>query len=458
MTDRISRRTILRGLGVSMALPWLDAMTPRAVAAAASAAAPAAPTRLAFVFMPNGVNYEAWKPIVAEGANAAAVGGTTAFKLSPTLEALAPVQKHLNIITGLTLQKARANGDGPGDHARSSASFLTGQQARKTAGNNIRNGVSIDQLAASRIGDKTRLPSIELGCEHGPSAGGCDSGYSCAYSSNISWRDETTPMPKVIDPAAAFERLFGDATQAAAAKERMSRRQSILDFVLDDSKSLATKLGASDQRKLDQFQTAVREIEQRIQRAQKETTPRKLPTTAAPQGIPEKLSAYMDLMYDMLLLAFQTDTTRIGTLMLAVDGSNRAFPEIGIKEGHHHLSHHENNKDMVEKIRRIDRFHVERYARFIKKLSETRDGDTGETLLDNSLILLGGGISDGNHHNHENLPIVLAGKGGKANAVQTGRLIKTPKETPLCNLYLSMLDRAGCAEKSFSDSTGALPL
>ena len=470
----LNRRTLLKGMGVSMALPWLDAMGGTGLRSAstlgASAVAPAAPTRLAFIFMPNGVNYEAWKPIVggAEGAKAAAAttASTTAFELSPTLSALAPVRNHVNIITGLTLQKARANGDGPGDHARSSASFLTGQQARKTAGNNIRNGISIDQLAASKIGDRTRLPSIELGCEHGPSAGGCDSGYSCAYSSNISWRDETTPMPKVIDPAAAFERLFGDATQAAAAKERMSRRQSILDFVMADSKSLATKLGASDQRKLDQFQTAVREIEQRIQRAQKETTPRKLPSAAAPEGIPEKLSAYMDLMYDMLLLAFQTDTTRIGTLMLAVDGSNRAFPEIGIKEGHHHLSHHENNKEMVEKIRKIDRFHVERYARFIQKLSETKDGDSGQTLLDNSLILLGGGISDGNHHNHENLPIVLAGRGGRGERsnpaqnrpIQTGRLIKTPKETPLCNLYLSMLDRAGCTQESFSDSTGVLAL
>lgn len=453
MPTPISRRTILHGLGVSMALPWLEGMAPassRALAAPLSTAAAAAPpTRIAFVFMPNGVNYEAWDPIV-KGAD---------FALSPTLEPLAGVRSHVNIITGLTLKKARANGDGPGDHARSSASFLTGSQARKTAGNDIKNGVSVDQLAASKIGDRTRLPSIELGCEHGPSAGNCDSGYSCAYSSNISWRDETTPMAKVIDPAAAFERLFGDATQAAAAKERMSRRQSILDFVLDDTRTLAQKLGAADQRKLDQFQTAVREIEQRIQRAQKETTPRKLPTTPAPTGIPDKTSEHIDLMYDMLLLAFQTDTTRIGTLMLAVDGSNRAFPEIGIKEGHHHLSHHQNNKEMIEKIRKIDRFHVERYARFIQKLSTTREGDG--TLLDNSLILLGGGISDGNAHNHENLPILLAGKGGRAPGaapIATGRLIKNPKETPLCNLYLTMLQRAGAPQPSFADSTAPLAL
>ena len=446
MSKSISRRTVLRGLGVTMALPWLEGMSLGRTSGltTVAGAADGPPVRLAYVFMPNGVNYPAWEPI-GEGAD---------YVLSPTLEPLAGVRKHLNIYTGLTLKKARANGDGPGDHARSSASFLTGQQARKTAGNDIHNGISIDQLAAKEIGTRTRLPSLELGCEYGPSAGNCDSGYSCAYSSNISWRDETTPMPKLIDPAAAFERLFGDATQAAAAKDRLSRRQSILDFVLEDSRTLAGSLGNADRRKLDQFQTGVREIELRIERARKESEPRKLPDAKAPLGIPEKVSEHMDLMYDMLLLAFQTDTTRVSTLMLAVDGSNRAFPEIDIKEGHHHLSHHQNNAEMIEKIRRIDKFHVERFGRFIQRLSETREGEG--SLLDNSLILLGGGISDGNAHNHENLPIIMAGRGG--SAVETGRLVRTPKETPLCNLYLAMLERAGCPQQSFADSTGTLTL
>lgn len=448
MNSGLTRRTILRGLGVSMALPWLEGMGPMGRALAApvmrGGGAGPAPVRLAFVFMPNGVNYDHWEP----------KGEGSSFALSPTLEPLAGLREHLNVYTGLTLQKARANGDGPGDHARSSASFLTGRQARKTAGNDIQNGVSIDQVAAAELGRSTRLPSIELGCEHGPSAGSCDSGYSCAYTSNISWRDETTPMAKVIDPAAAFERLFGDATQAAAAQERLSRRQSILDFVMEDSKALAGRLGNADKRKLDQFQSAVREIELRIERARAESTPRKLPETPAPAGIPDKVGEHMDLMYDMLLLAFQTDTTRVSTLMLAVDGSNRAFPEIGIKEGHHHLSHHQNNKEMIEKIQRIDRFHVERFARFVQKLSETKEGEG--TLLDNSLILLGGGISDGNRHNHENLPILVAGRGGKA--VQTGRVVRSPKETPLCNLYLSMLGHAGCAQESFADSNGVLAM
>jgi len=447
MTSRLSRRAAIRGLGVSMALPWLEGMAPVGRALASSARmgnADAPPVRLAYVFMPNGVNYEFWEP----------AGAGTEFTLSPTLEPLARVREHFNIYTGLTLSKARANGDGPGDHARSSASFLTGRQARKTAGNDIRNGVSIDQVAAAEIGRRTRLPSLELGCEHGPSAGNCDSGYSCAYSSNISWRDETTPMAKIIDPAAAFERLFGDATQAAAAQERLSRRRSILDFVMDDSRSLARRLGSADTRKLDQFQSAVREIEQRIERASRESTPRHLPDAPAPAGIPERVGEHMDLMYDILLLAFQTDTTRVSTLMLAVDGSNRTFPEIGIKDGHHHLSHHQNNGEMIEKIRRIDRFHVEHFARFVRKLAETKEGEG--TLLDNSLILLGGGISDGNRHNHEDLPILVAGRGGRA--VDTGRLVRSPRETPLCNLYLSMLRHAGCAPTSFADSTGLLAM
>ena len=449
MNNSLSRRTVLRGFGVTMALPMLDIMNAPAARALASLAVPpqaaaAAPVRLAFVFMPNGVNYDAWIPALSSAP------GTP----SPTLQSLAEVRQHVNVMTGLTLSKARANGDGPGDHARSSASFLTGHQARKTAGNDIRNGVSIDQVAAKVIGNRTRLPSLELGCENGPAAGGCDSGYSCAYTSNISWRDETTPMAKLIDPAAVFERLFGDATHAAAAKERMSRRKSILDFVLADSRGLENRLGNADRRKLDQFQTAVREIELRIERARNESEPVKLPDVRAPAGIPGKVSEHIDLMYDMILLAFQTDATRISTFMLAVDGSNRTFPEIDVKEGHHHLSHHQNNQEMIEKICRIDRFYVERFARFVKRLSETPEGEG--TLLDNSLIMFGGGISDGNRHNHENLPIVLAGRGG--NSVQTGRTVESPAETPLCNLYLSMLERAGCAKPSFADSTGPLSL
>lgn len=455
MNPLLSRRTALRGLGVCIALPWMEAMQGRAAAQSVpgqSGSPPSpgtpggdpAPTRLAFVFMPNGVNYEAWDP----------KGEGPGFELSPTLEPLAPVWDHVNVITGLTNQHARANGDGPGDHARSSAAFLTGCQPRKTAGNDIHNGVSVDQYAAAQVGTRTRLPSLELGCEQTQRAGNCDSGYSCAYTSNIAWRDETTPVPKLVDPADAFDRLFGDATQAALAQQRMSRRQSILDFVLEDSRALASSLGAADRRKLDQYQNAVREVELRIERARVAAAPRKAPDVPPPAGIPAQIGEHMDLMFDMLALAFQTDTTRIGTLMLAGDGSNRVFPEIGVKEGHHHLSHHQNDQDMIDKIRRIDRFHVERFARFVERLARMREGEG--TVLDHSLIVFGGGISDGNRHNHENLPVLLAGRG--SGSVETGRLIRAPVETPLCNLYLSMLDRVGCGPERFADSTGRLAL
>lgn len=455
---RISRRTVLRGVGVSMALPWLEAMggvgsTARALGrgltggAAGSLAAPAAtPLRMAWVFIPNGVNYAAWTP----AAGGAAGEG---LRLTQTLEPLAGVASHVNVVTGLTLDKARANGDGPGDHARSSAAFLTGHQARKTAGNDIKSGISVDQAAANTVGELTRLPSVELGCENSPSAGNCDSGYSCAYTSNISWRSEDAPMPKIVDPGVAFERLFGDVRGKAAQEERIARRRSILDAVLESSARLSGSLGASDRRKLDQFQTSVREIERRIERARDEG-PRKseAPEMAVPAGIPRSAREHIDLMYDLLHAAFQMDVTRVGTFMLGVDGSGRTFPEIGITEGHHHLSHHQNNHEMIEKIRKIDRFYMERFARFLGRLAETREGEG--TLLDSCMVMYGGGISDGNAHNHENLPVVLAGRAG--GAVKTGRLIETPRETPVCNLYVTMLELMGCGAERFGDSTGKL--
>ena len=441
MSSVLSRRTVLRGLGVSIALPHLEIFGGRVARAAtlpSTAAIAAPPVRMAFIFMPNGVNYDHWRP--------------NGDDLSPTLSPLAPVRDRVNIITGLTQAKARANGDGPGDHARSSATFLTGQQARKTAGNDIRIGISADQVAAARIGNATRFPSLELGCESSPAAGNCDSGYSCAYTSNISWRGEDAPAPKLTDPGAVFERLFGDAANAAAAQARLSRRQSILDFVRVDAARLESRLGTSDRRKLDQFQTAVREVEQRITRARDEAGKTPAPAMAPPEGIPRSAGTYIDLMYDLLLVAFQTDSTRISTLMLGVDGSNRTYPEIGVKDGHHHLSHHQNNQEMIEKIRRIDRFFVERYAKFIERLAATPEGEG--TLLDNCMILFGGGISDGNKHNHEDLPILLAGRAG--GTVEPGRIVRPTTGTPLCNLYVSMLERAGCPVGAFGDSTGPL--
>lgn len=444
----MSRRVALRGLGVTMALPWLEAMTgaPGSVARAAAGAvgqpAGVAPLRMAFVFTPNGVNYPNWLPS-GEGAG---------FALSPSLEPLAGVREHLNVLTGLTLDKARANGDGPGDHARSSASFLTGRQARKTAGNDIHIGISVDQFAAQQIGMRTRLPSLEIGTEGSRKAGNCDSGYSCAYTTNIAWRDEDTPVPKLIDPAEVFETLFGDVEQTSARREMLRRRASVLDFVAGDAQRLERKLGTADRRKLDEFQESVREIERRVQRAVSESDAEPMPDADKPGGIPRSVTEHLDLMYDMMLLAFRMDVTRIATFMNGNAGSNRTFPEIGITDGHHNLSHHRDDQAMVEKIQKIDRFYIERFARFVQRLSETPEGDG--TLLDNCMVMLGSGIGDGNRHNHEDLPIVLAGRGG--GTIATGRRINYARNTPICNLYTELLHRMDCDVESFGDSTGSL--
>jgi hypothetical protein len=447
----VSRRAVLRGLGVTMALPWLEAMTGttgsmahaagQGLAAAGGVDAP--PVRAAFIFTPNGVNYPNWLP----------EGEGRGYTLSPTLEPLASVREHFNIITGLTLDKARSNGDGPGDHARSSASFLTGCQARKTSGNDLHLGISVDQFAANQIGQRTRLPSLEIGCEHSRPAGNCDSGYSCAYTSNIAWRDEDTPLPKMVNPAAVFERMFGDAAGTAEQRDRVRRRASVLDYLTEDAGRLSQRLGTADRRKLDEFQTSVREIERRIQLAMDETGQERLPEQEAPAGIPRRLGEHIDLMYDMLILAFQTETTRVATFMVGTGGSNRSLPEIGVSEGHHELSHHQNSQAMIEKIRKIDRFYTERFAAFLRRIASTTEGD--RSLLDNCMILHGSGICDGNIHNHENLPILLAGRGG--GTIDPGRLIHMPAETPMCNLYQAMLDRLGCDVASFGDSTEPLP-
>ena len=447
----LSRRTVLRGLGVAMALPWMEAMASgsRALASVSASAASAGtglsasgiPVRAAFIFAPNGVNYDHWRPTGSAGS---------VFELSPTLRPLQAVRDRVNVLTGLTLDKARANGDGPGDHARSSATFLTGQQARKTAGNDIQIGISIDQFAAQQVGDQTRLPSLEIGCEHGRAAGSCDSGYACAYSSNVSWRDEDTPVAKETNPAAVFERLFGDVESESARSERLRKRRSILDYVLEDSKQLERDLGVTDRRKLDEFQTSVREIERRIAAAS-DAAP-DIPDVDRPAGIPRQVGEHADLMYDMLLLAFKMDITRVSTFMLGTAGSNRAHPELGIKAGHHHLSHHRGDPDMIEQIRKIDRFNVERFARFIAELQATPEGDG--SLLDNCMVMYGSGISDGNRHDHNDLPILLAGDGG--GSIDSGRLIRYERETPLCNLYIGLLERLGCDVDSFGDSTGSL--
>jgi hypothetical protein len=441
MSKRISRRAVLRGLGAAVALPALEAMSPLAALAGDESRLP---LRMAFMSFPNGVNNLHWFPRET-GPN---------FVLPKTLAPLDPVRADVLVLSGLAHDKARANGDGPGDHARSSATLLTGCQARKTDGKDIRAGVSIDQLAAGRVGGRTRLASIELGCEKGAMAGNCDSGYSCAYSSSISWKSPTLPLPKEINPRAVFTRLFGDANQQAAERDRARQamyRRSVLDLVLDDAKRLDQDLGLADRRKLEEYLEAVRAVEKQVQSAERDEA-RRIPTMEAPEGIPAEFPAYVRLMLDLLVLAFQSDTTRIATFVLANEGSNRTFPWIEVRDGHHSLSHHGGNAEKLEKIQKIDQFYVEQYSYLVRKMKATPEGEG--TLLDNAMLFYGGAIGDGNRHNHNELPVLLAGSAQKS--IETGRHVRYPKDTPLCNLYLSMLDRVGVREERFGDSTGRL--
>jgi hypothetical protein len=437
---RISRRAVLRGAGAAVALPLLEAMTPgRGYAAVAKP-----PLRLAFLYVPNGVHMPDWTPKEA-GAG---------FALPPVLEPLSAVKDDLLVLSGLTLDPARAHGDGGGDHARAMASFLTGRHPRKTDGADLRAGISVDQVAAREVGRSTRFPSLEIGCEGGKNGGECDHGYSCAYQSNLSWRGESTPVAKEINPRLVFDRLFGgppggDGDKARARRERL--RKSVLDHVTEDARRLAAVLGASDRRKLDEYLTSVREVEQRVNRAAPAVDVGRA-RYPRPLGIPADYREHLRLMGDLLALAFRSDLTRVATFVFANDGSNRSYRPIGIPDGHHDLSHHGGDEAKRAKVREINRFHAAQLAYLLERLKSIPEGDG--TLLDHSIIAYGSGISDGNAHSHDDLPILLAGKG--CGTIKTGRHLRYPRETPLTNLYLSMLDRIGAPLGSFGDSTGRL--
>lgn len=440
MQTKLSRRTVLRGLGISLALPWLEAT---GTIAKAAVAAPA-PTRMGFIFVPNGIVMENWTP-KTEGYG---------FGLTRILEPLAPVQDDLLVLTGLTHDKGRANNDGAGDHARSASVFLTGSQPRKTDGEKIRSGISVDQLAAQAIGQRTRFSSLELGVDPGRMAGNCDSGYSCAYSSNISWSSESTPVGKEVNPRLVFDRLFAGGKPSEVDKSKQQRdalQKSVLDFIADDAKRLQSKLGRNDNQKLDEYLTGVREIERRI--GTKSSKPIDVDVDyAIPDGIPGDYQDHMRLMCDMMVLAFQTDSTRIATMMFANAGDNKNYRKIGVPDGHHDLSHHQSDAVKLEKITQINRFHIQQLSYLLQKMKSIREGEG--TLLDNSMIVYGSGISDGNRHNHDNLPILLAGSGG--GSIETGRHLRYDLETPVCNLFMSMLDRVGVDAPFIGDSTGRL--
>jgi hypothetical protein len=401
------------------------------------------PKRMAFLYIPNGANMADWTPKEAG----------TEFEWPYILEPLKDFHSDIQVLTGLAHDKARPHGDGAGDHARASASFLTGCQARKTAGADIKAGVSVDQIAAEKLGQFTRLPSLELSGDKARPSGNCDSGYSCAYQFNLSWRTESTPMPPEVDPRIVFERLFcnevaGESDAARAA--RLRDRKSILDFVADDARHLKRQLGYSDRRKLDEYLTALRDVEMRIEHA--ERFPAKAPDFGKPEGIPKDREQHIRLMFDLLAIAFQTDTTRIATYIIAHDGDNKPYPMIGVAEGHHDLSHHGNDDTKKQKIAKINNFHATQFSYFLQRLKSIPEGEG--TLLDNCMIVYGGGISDGNAHNHDNLPILLAGKGG--GTLHPGRHVRFEHETPMTNLYLSMLDRLGVPAERVGDSTGKL--
>jgi Protein of unknown function (DUF1552) len=446
----LSRRHFLRGLGALVALPAFESLVPFNLLASGAApigsatTATGAPLRTAFVYFPNGAIPSFWWP-QNEGKN---------FVLNRTLQPLEQVREHVQIVGGMEDLNALAGTDGGGDHARANGTFLTGVRLKKSA-TDIHAGISIDQVMAREIGHLTRLPSLELTCDSSRKTAGCDSGYSCAYQYNISWSSPTTPMTAEANPRLVFERLFGAGAPGERAQNLMRRQQeqrSILDFVMDDAQAMQRRLNSSDKDKLDQYLTGVREIEERIERAERFGAA-KDPGVETPAGIPTEYVEHVQIMFDILTLAFQTDSTRIATLLLAHDGSNRSFSEIGIPEGHHDLTHHFNDQTKIQKVSEIDLWYVKQFSKFLQKLENTRDAD-GNSLLHNSMILYGSGNADGNRHTHTNLPIVLAGSGG--GTLTPGRYVKHG-DTPTTNLFLSMTDRMGIKGlERFGDSTGRL--
>ena len=439
-TPLLSRRTLLRGIGTAVALPWLEAMG-QFTAYAADATGRKAPNRLAFLYVPNGKDMPNWTPR-SEGQ----LG-----ELPPILAALAPVKDDLLVLSGLAADKARPYGDGGGDHARAMAAFLTGVHPHKTDGADIRAGTSVDQIAAQRIGELTRLRSLEIGGEAGSMAGNCDSGYSCVYSSTVSWKSSTQPLPKEINPKLVFERLFGQPGGPEKARRDLARK-SVLDFIRDDSRSLVATMGSGDKQKLDEYFTSIREIELRMERAATLPAVNAPPGVTAPAGLPASYAEHLRLLCDMLVLAFQADVTRVATFVFANESSNKSYPDLGVNEGHHELSHHGHDPEKIRKVRAINQFHVAQFAYLLQRLKGIREGEG--TLLDHCMIAYGSGNSDGDRHNHDDLPILLAGRGG--GTIATGRHVRFANETPVTNLWTSLLERMDVRVPLVGDSTGTL--
>jgi len=438
----LDRRMFLRGVGTALSLPLLDSMIPAMAATRVSPAKPA--IRMGFCYVPNGIIPKDWLP--------KAVGKD--FEFMPTMKALEPFRDKVLVVSNLAQINGRALGDGAGDHARAGATWLTGVHPKKTEGADIHAGISADQLAAKELSKVTQFGSLEIGLEENYLAGGCDSGYSCAYTNTISWRGPTTPNPSEISPRAVFERLFGDGetTDPKARIARMNQDRSILDFVRGDVARLTPGLGNRDKSKLDEYLDSIRDIERRIQKAEQQSATMKLPVMERPMGIPETFEEHAKLMSDLMVIAFQTDMTRVITFMMAREGSNRSYREIGIPDGHHSVTHHQNDPAKIAKTQKIDELHLRSFAYLVKRLNETQDGDG--TLLDHTMLLYGSSIRDGNVHDHHDLPLVLVG--GNSVNIKGGRHVRYKPETPMNNLLLTLLDKAGVPGETLGDSTGKI--
>ena len=437
----LPRRTVLRGMGATLALPLLDAMAPALTAAARPV------RRAGFVYVPNGAvideaahGVDAWSP---RGAGAD-------FELSPILKPLAPVRDRLVVLSGLDHPMARSMGDGAGDHARGTATWLTGVHPKKTEGIDVRAGTTVDQFVAAEFGRHTRLPSLEISLESPERVGNCEVGYSCQYLYTISWRTPTTPLPMENNPRVVFERLFGEGGTAAERLAESRRDRSILDWVRGDVADLRRELGAADRLRVSEYLDGVREVERRIQMGERDGDTPALPLPPRPMGIPDGFEDHIQLMYDLLALAWQADITRVGAFQISYETSSRTYPQIGVANSHHSLSHHAQNEENIAKLVRINTYHVEMLAYFLEKLRATPDGDG--TLLDNALVLYGGSMSDGNDHSHYPLPCLLAG--GAAGRLRGGRHLRYADRPAMTRALLNVLDLMGVPADEFSDATG----
>jgi hypothetical protein len=440
----LPRRTFLRGMGVAVGLPFMEAMLPAMPSTQASRAAAKPSVRLMFLYVPNGIDMENWNP---------SYSGTLA-ELPRILKPLEPFRDDVLMLSNLTHNWARVLLDGPGDHGRCSANYLTGSHVQKTDKSiHVDGTMSMDQLIASRLGSETRLPSLELGMEDPRQSGNCDSGYSCAYTNNLAWKSPTQPMPPLLDPRLVFERLFGVAGDLSPAEREQQRRirTSILDYVKQSANALSRDLGSTDRRKLDEYLTAIRSIEVQIEKAANDRTP--VPEgMAKPAGTPADFAEHFKLLTDMMTVAFQADLTRVVTFLVTREGTSRPYREIGISDGHHPLTHHGGKREQLAKVTEINEYHLKNFASWVERLSSVKEGSG--RLLDNLMLVYGAGLSDGNRHLHDDLPTVIVGRGG--GSLRPGRRVVFRRETPFSNLHLSLMERMGVHVESFGDSSGTL--